>query len=173
MQKYQLDEIKNLSASFDYDDHIPEIYNHNKSVLNEETFDDFDTVYEAMRSGLESEIKHFIFDLLSNNFANFLWSFTNPKSETFSHAWEHAVTKYNLRDDNSRDQFLERMRILLRNIFLNHYNINGEDQTVDMADKYFLVLKAAIEELSDYGPKPEGQSTEPAQSVSGTELTYR
>lgn len=166
-----LEEIKSISHAFAYEEDQLSI-----PSLTEETFDDFDTVYEAMRTGLEMELKKFMANLFLNNIENFAWVFASPQTEVFKDAWEHALNKFTLRDQASRDQFLERIRILFRSIFLDKFNISDEQFATDLADAYFGVFKVSINQYLDKMKPIDGMTTDPAQDSEreqGNELTYR
>jgi hypothetical protein len=185
----EFDEIKNISESFSYDKEqdtssfinfeeiqkLSNSFNYEKGqVLQEETFDDFDTAYEALRVGIEKELKGFVKNLLSDNVEKFIWSFVNPSSEIFRDAWNHVLTKFTVSDDRLRDQFLNRIRILYRNIFLEKMDIGNEEDAIALGDAYFTVFKVAINQLLDkMKDNIEGQTTEPAQDATTDEIVYR
>jgi hypothetical protein len=186
MNKTELDQLKNISSYFEYDDKVEEsnIVNNPGGLpyetegpvlaLHEETFDDFDTVYESLRTGVEQELKFFVKNLLDQNVEKFMWSFVNPSTETFKHAWDHALTKFTVSDDRLRDQFLNRIRILYRNIFLEKMEIGNEADAIALADAYYTVFKVAINQLLDkMKSNIEGQTTQPAQDATNDELVYR
>ena len=167
-KKIELEQLKVLSSTFAYEKSGQNI------ALTEETFDDFDTVYESLRTGVEQELKFFIKNLLDQNVEKFIWSFVNPATETFKHAWNHVLTKFTVSDDRARDQFLNRIRILYRNIFLEKMEIGNEADALALADAYYTVFKVAINQLLDnMKDNIEGQTTPPAQDATTNEIVYR
>lgn len=177
----EISTIKNIIKTFKYKEHNKELmpdnlqefkklansFNYDRSVgqsLNEETFDDFDTVTHALKTGLELELKNFVISLLADNVEKFAWAFVAPSSETFKEAWGHVVTKFTLRDERSRDQFLNRMNLIFRSIFLDELNIGDEATALEIADKYFALFNIAIHELLDEMKKNQsGVSIDVAQ----------
>lgn len=194
MNKLDLDEIKNIARDIQYEK-LPDVSGFDRisdfkkiassiqygdeEVLTEETFDDFDTVYEAFRSGIELEIRNFITNLLVNNIENFAWVFQSPTTEVFKDAWDHALNKFTLRDQASRDQFIERIRILFRNVFLEKLNIPDQQTALDLADAYAAVFDLAIHQNLDKMSPSDGQvvsvdaNDQSAEKEQGNELTYR
>lgn len=165
--KDSIKDFKVIANSFDYE---------SGDLLQEETFDDFDTVYEALRIGLEMEIKDFISQLLVNNVESFAWAFVEPSTEIFKDAWGHVLNKFTLRDQASRDQFLERIKILLRNIFIDKIGIKDEQLAINLADAYYEVFRISINQILDKMKPTEGSTTDIAQNFKdeqGNELTYR
>lgn len=192
MRVHELDAIKNIASSFKYEEDlsvplkestedkfkimkkISESFVYEKESLKEETFDDFDTVYEALKTGVEMEMKGFIVNLLMNNAENFAWSFVSPTSETFKDAWDHVLTKFTLRDLDSQNQFLERMKILFRNIFIEKFGISDEATALTLADKYFEVFSFMIHSILDkMKDNIEGETIPTAQDATNDQLTYR
>lgn len=194
MNKLDLDEIKNIARDIQYEK-LPDVSGFDRisdfkkiassiqygdeEVLTEETFDDFDTVYEAFRSGIELELRNFITNLLVNNIENFAWVFQSPTTEVFKDAWDHALNKFTLRDQASRDQFIERIRILFRNVFLEKLNIPDQQTALDLADAYAAVFDLAIHQNLDKMSPSDGQvvsvdaNDQSAEKEQGNELTYR
>lgn len=174
MKAHELDEMKNLNKTFNYDS--GDVATMESTELTEEVFDDFDTVYEALRTGVEMELKNFTTNLLAMNVESFAWAFVTPTTEVFKDAWEHVVTKFTVRDVASREQFLERIRILFRNIFIEKMNIKDEQMALDLADAYYGVFKVSVNKLLDEMKPKEGEATPAAQDAEteqGNELTYR
>lgn len=163
-----LSDFRKIAENFDYE---------NGKVLKEETLDDFDTAYEALRTGLELELKNFTATLLASNVENFAWAFVEPATEVFKDAWMHVLNKFTLRDVAIREQFLERMRILFRNIFLDKFNIKDEELALQLADAYFKVFEIAIhQQLDKMLENQEGETIPTAQDAKdeqGSKLTYR
>jgi hypothetical protein len=196
IDKAELDQLKDISSKFSYEDQedLTESSNKNEGELNrfksllsslpyekseriglhEGALDDFDTVYEALKTGIEQELRGFIKNLLEQNVENFIWSFVNPSTETFKHAWNHALTKFTVSDERMRDQFLERIRILYRSIFLEKMSIGNEADAIALGDAYYTVFKVAINQLFDkMKDNIEGETTPPAQDATTDELSYR
>jgi hypothetical protein len=162
---FNLDELKRLNESVNYEV--------GPKQLTEQTLDDFDTAYESLRMGLEKELKNFIVKLLDNNIEMFMWSFVNPTTEVFKDVWSHILIKYTVSDASIRDQFLNRVRILLRNIFLEKFDIVNEEEALALADGYFTVFKVAVEQNLERMKPKDGQTIPVAQSASTDAIVYR
>jgi hypothetical protein len=148
-----INRIKKVAEEFKYkkdniiiDQEIDYTFNtkYNFKNLNEEQFDDMETAYEQLKFAIDIEIKNFALNLLANNYKSFSWCFAEPKSEVFKDSFERSVNRFTTLDQASKEQFINRVKLIFQKIFIETFGINDEERALDMADKYTEIFHSAV-----------------------------